>query len=68
MEEMVVIEIDGGYHDKVQDEDAHRQRDLEARGFKVLRFQNEEVLSNLEGVAIGIRRIMGLPDEDNPSP
>ncbi|QDU76285.1 hypothetical protein Pan97_33320 [Bremerella volcania] len=68
MEKMVVIEIDGGYHDKTQDKDTERQRYLEAEGFKVLRFQNEEVLTNLEGVSIAIRRLLGLPDEDNPSP
>lgn len=68
LEEMCVIEIDGGYYDKVQDKDADRQRYLEEEGFRVLRFQNEEVLSNLEGVAIAIRRYLNLPAEDNPSP
>lgn len=68
MEKLVVIEIDGEYHDKVQDKDAERQRYLESERFRVIRFQNEEVLTNLEGVRIAICRLLGIPDEDNPSP
>ncbi len=67
LDKQLVIEIDGGYHDKVQDKDADRQRYLEKQGYRVLRFRNEEVLSNLEGVVIAIRRFLGLPDEDRPS-
>ncbi|GAA4438189.1 endonuclease domain-containing protein [Bremerella cremea] len=68
LEKSLILEIDGGYHDKSQAEDLRRQDDLEARGFQVLRFQNEEVLTNLEGVVIAIRRHSGLADGESPSP
>ena len=45
----VVIEVDGGQHDESEN-DLHRDRFMEAKGFKVLRFWNNDVLANLEGV------------------
>lgn len=66
--EKLVIELDGGYHEHIQAQDAARQEYLEREGYRVLRFQNEDVLTNLEGVVICIRRTLGLPDEDSPSP
>jgi BirA family biotin operon repressor/biotin-[acetyl-CoA-carboxylase] ligase len=45
----LIIEIDGGQH---MDCLPHRERDLflKKAGFKVLRFWNNEVLGNIEGV------------------
>ena len=59
-----VIELDGGYHHDVEDQDAVRQRHLEDQGFHVLRFSNNDVLDNAEGVAAAILRALGL----SPSP
>ena len=48
-EARVVIEVDGGQHaESLQDQ--RRDRWLAANRFRVLRFWNNEVLSNLEGV------------------
>jgi 2-isopropylmalate synthase len=49
----IVIEVDGGQH---ADSAVDRRRDnwFGAKGFLVLRFWNNEVLSNLEGVLISI--------------
>src|SRR3954454_10860612 len=47
-EARLVIELDGGQHGGP--EDAVRQFWLEAQGFRVRRFWNNEVTSNLEGV------------------
>jgi very-short-patch-repair endonuclease len=48
-EQRLVIEVDGGQHaDSVADQ--RRDRWLAANGFRVKRFWNNEVLSNLEGV------------------
>ena len=44
----LVIEIDGGQHSP--DRDGRRTAWLEAAGFRVLRFWNNEVLANSEGV------------------
>jgi very-short-patch-repair endonuclease len=45
----LIIEVDGGQHAKSCLDD-ERTRFLEGQGFRVLRFWNNEVLSNTEGV------------------
>jgi very-short-patch-repair endonuclease len=42
----LVIEVDGGQHASAADCDAERTRFLEAEGFQVLRFWNNDVLGN----------------------
>ena len=51
-EAKLVIELDGGIHNTpdAQAYDAVRTLDLEARGLKVIRFQNEMVVDNLQTV------------------
>ncbi|WP_235610438.1 endonuclease domain-containing protein [Deinococcus aerius] len=53
----LVIELDGSQHaeEAARAYDAVRTEFLEAGGFKVLRFWNSEVRSNLEGVIQSIR-------------
>jgi len=46
----LIIELDGGQHALSPDHDAKRTRFLEAEGFRVLRFWNNEVLTNTSGV------------------
>src|ERR1700733_8437628 len=48
----LIVELDGESHDFREQQEADRTRDdLFAReGFEVLRFTNDQVLSNLEGV------------------
>lgn len=46
----LVVEIDGGQHDGLQAHDESRTRFLERRGYKVLRFWNNEVMENTDGV------------------
>ena len=48
----LVIEVDGGQHadDCAVIRDDRRTRWLESRGYRVLRFWNNDVLQNLEGV------------------
>ena len=48
----LVIEVDGITHldETVQLKDLKKQGDLEAAGFKVLRFTDEQVLNNMNGV------------------
>lgn len=46
----LVIELDGGQHDQQCDADARRTRQIEANGYRVLRFWNNDVLGNIEGV------------------
>jgi len=51
-ERKLVIEIDGGQHNKeaVRGRDEERVVWLKERGYRVLRFWNNEVLTNVEGV------------------
>lgn len=52
LKQMLVIEVDGGYHEKPLQmlSDEVRSADLEQLGFRVLRFTNDEVLGNIERV------------------
>jgi very-short-patch-repair endonuclease len=56
----LVIELDGAVHNpsEARAYDAVRQRDLTARGCRVLRFCNAEVERNLPDVLAAIRRAM----------
>ena len=51
-EEKLVIELDGDFHfdESVMIEDEMRSKILEKEGLKVIRFENQEVLLNLENV------------------
>jgi very-short-patch-repair endonuclease len=53
----LVVELDGGYHDYVYEADKERQEFLEAEGYHVARFSNEDVLRELEAVVEGIRQV-----------
>ena len=61
-----VVEIDGGYHDYLYANDLTRQQKIQAQGWRVIRFSNEEVLADVEAVAIAIARELGLPPEFRP--
>jgi very-short-patch-repair endonuclease len=46
----LVIELDGSIHDQQAESDYDRQENLEALGLKVLRFKNEELITDLPAV------------------
>lgn len=46
----LIIEIDGGQHATATEYDAARTRFLEAQGYAVFRFWNNDVIENIEGV------------------
>ena len=48
----LIVEVDGAYHAELEQQKADeiRTRDLEAMGFRVIRFSNEEVLYDTESV------------------
>jgi very-short-patch-repair endonuclease len=58
----IIIELDGGQHSFPDREagDKARTADLCARGFKIIRFWNVDVFTNLEGVVDQIRWELGL--------
>ena len=49
---LLVIELDGGQHfsDEAERKDAGRSAVIKAKGFKVLRFSNHDVMTNRDGV------------------
>ena len=62
-DEKLAIELDGAAHDSdtAQLHDRMREAFLHDAGICVLRFQNEEVLRNLDGVLAEIRRHFNHP-------
>jgi very-short-patch-repair endonuclease len=46
----LAIELDGGQHAEKADEDAARSAELAQRGYRVIRFWNNDVIENLSGV------------------
>ncbi len=56
----LIIELDGGQHYE-NDKDVQRDNFLKARGYRVLRFWNNEVMRNIEGVLEVIRENVTLP-------
>ncbi len=59
-EHRLVIELDGGQHNDMQtiQKDARRTGLLEYQGYRVLRFWNNDVLSNIDGVLEKIQEAM----------
>ncbi|MFN0117611.1 MAG: endonuclease domain-containing protein [Elusimicrobiota bacterium] len=63
----LVIEVDGGHHDESRFYDEIRSRYLNTQGLTVIRFWNNEVLSQIEAVLEKMR--MGVPGpHPNPLP
>lgn len=62
----LVIEVDGGQHAASERADAARTRYIERQGYRVIRFWNNEVNDQLEGVIAEIERV--LADRPSPSP
>jgi very-short-patch-repair endonuclease len=54
-EHRVIVEVDGGQHAEQLHYDKQRTRWLEAQGYRVLRFWNNDVLANTEAVAQAVR-------------
>ncbi len=50
VESKLIIELDGGHHAEQKDKDDIRTNELAKFGYKVIRFWNNEVLENIEGV------------------
>jgi very-short-patch-repair endonuclease len=50
LEKRLIIEVDGGQHSAQASYDEQRSAWLENQRFRVLRFWNNEVMQNIEGV------------------
>jgi very-short-patch-repair endonuclease len=63
-ERRLVVEIDGGQHN--EEVDRRRTEWLEEKGYRVIRFWNNDVLTNLEGVLQAI--LLALTSDPHPGP
>jgi ATP-dependent exoDNAse (exonuclease V) beta subunit/very-short-patch-repair endonuclease len=56
LKKKLVIEVDGGIHDLQKEYDEQRTSSLNEKGFKVIRFRNEEVIESISVVLEKIRQ------------
>ena len=70
LEARLAIEVDGGQHAENVESDAERSAHLKRSGFRILRFWNNEVLNNIDGVmqTIGSTLHDCTPPPSQPSP
>jgi len=67
IERKLIVEVDGGQHADQLGYDAARTAWLEAAGYRVLRFWNNEVLENIEGVVERVREALVMDAAEPPS-
>ena len=60
----LVVELDGRIHEKSREADTERQACLEGLGLKVIRFTNEDVFHNIEGVLMQIMKELSTCGEE----
>ena len=63
----LVIEVDGASHDVRQEYDARRDEFMTSLGYRILRFTNEDVVENLEGVVSFIVHALDARPSPGPS-
>ena len=61
LEKRLIIELDGGQHAVDRKKDIERDNRLEKAGFHILRFWNNDVLGNHDGVLSVIRKQLLAP-------
>jgi hypothetical protein len=62
----LIVELDGGQHADAVDYDTKRDAWLTSEGFRVLKFWNNEVMENLEGVLMNIAAALSPPPQPSP--
>ena len=67
-EARLVIEVDGGQHTEDNAHDFARTEWLEARGYRVVRFWNSDVLSKTEDVLVAVLDALRARPRSLPSP
>ena len=64
----LIIEVDGGQHGEQSVAEAKRTAFLKSQGYRVLRFWNNDVLRNIDGVLEAIQSVITSTPTPNPSP
>ena len=60
----LAIELDGGQHDQQRTQDQLRTQRLNQHGYRVIRFWNNEVINNIEGVLQTIQQALNKTNKD----
>ena len=68
LEAMLIIEVDGGQHASNVVADETRTKNLNAAGFRVLRFWNNEVLTKTDAIKEAIWKALNTPSPPRSSP
>jgi len=68
IEHRLIVELDGGQHAERQAHDAQRTKDLQAAGFRVLRFWNDDALLRTDDVLAAIAQALGDQPSMHPLP
>jgi len=68
IERMLIIELDGGQHQEQKEYDERRTEFLQQQGWRVLRFWNNDVMGNLEGVVAKVVNALTATPPSQPSP
>jgi very-short-patch-repair endonuclease len=64
----LIVELDGGQHDQNKESDGNRTRILEAMGYLVVRFWNNDVMRNTDGVLEEILSTINQHRSEPPHP
>ena len=65
LQKKLIIELDGGYHDNIKQEDADRDAFLKKRGFRVLHFTNDHVFDRVDWILQMIAHELAIEWEKN---
>jgi very-short-patch-repair endonuclease len=66
LEAKLLVELDGGQHAEAITYDERRTAWLESQGYRVLRFWNNDVMHNMEGVLMRIVDVLSPPPQPSP--
>jgi very-short-patch-repair endonuclease len=61
----LIVEVDGGIHELQKKYDAEREEYLNGLGFRIIRFTNNDIMKNLNGV---LQKIVESIKGPNPNP
>jgi very-short-patch-repair endonuclease len=64
----LILEIDGGQHDRSSCREAERTEFLQNEGYRLLRFWNNEILENLDGIHRTIADALATSPVPKPPP
>jgi very-short-patch-repair endonuclease len=67
-EKQLVLEIDGAVHDRQEDYDQARTEALQAAGYQIIRYTNQQIDRDIDAVLADLRRNLRHADRDEATP